>query len=217
MFFSPYSVDARLFEHQKQEFGREMVRSEIGASNEDIVILFSGKLIPRKAPLLLIQSLAKLPNSSKVILLLVGEGPLRAEIEAAGRAILGNRLHITGFVNQSQIGNYYAASDVFVLPSEYETWGLVVNEAMQFGLPIVVSSNVGCGRDLVTEGETGFVFEAGDADDLARCLAKFIDDPALAPRMSRNALARISKYSIDNTAAGIEQAVAAATKDKAQQ
>ena len=160
------------------------------------------------------QALAKLPDTSHVTMLMVGDGPLRSEVEAAGCAVLGDRLIVMGFVNQSQIGKYYSASDVFVLPSEFETWGLVVNEAMHFGLPPVISNNVGCRRDLITEGETGFSFVSHDADDLATNLAHFVNDPALARKMGRAAAERVSKYSIDNTAGGIVQAVRAVTESK---
>ncbi len=214
MFFSPYTVDAGLFSQEKEKCSRDAVRSELKIRDGQLVILSSGKLIPRKAPLLLIQAIAKLPDNSRVTLVLVGEGPLRAELEAAGREILGDRLVITGFVNQSQIGKYYSAADVFVLPSEFETWGLVVNEAMNFGLPVVVSSQVGCRKDLVVEGETGLSFEVGNATSLSQCLAQFLHDPELGPRMGRNAAEHISKYSIENAAAGIQQAVRAAIESK---
>lgn len=216
MFFSPYAVDAGLFEQQKQEFTRDAVRSELKIRDGQLVIVFSGKLIPRKAPMLLMQAIAKLPDASRVTVLMVGEGPLRAELDAAGRAILGDRLLVTGFVNQSQIGKYYSAADVFVLPSEFETWGLVVNEAMNFGLPVVVSSQVGCRRDLVIEGETGLSFEVGNAASLSRCLARFLSDPSLGPHMGRKAAAHIGQYSVDRSVSGIVEAVRAVGESKLQ-
>lgn len=215
MFFSPYCVDTELFTRERNKFARQEVRAELGIGSEQLVIAFSGKLIPRKAPILLLQAIAKLPDLSKITLIMVGEGPLRAQVESLGRAILGERFRVTGFVNQTQVGKYYAASDVFVLPSTYDTWGLVVNEAMIFGLPAVVSTNVGCRRDLVMEGETGYSFHNGDADDLARCLARFQADPQLASRMGHQAAKRVAQYSISNSGAGILQAIGAVT-DKGQ-
>jgi glycosyltransferase involved in cell wall biosynthesis len=72
-----------------------------------------------------------------------------------------------GFLNQSEISNAYLAADVLILPSESETWGLVVNEAMTCGLPSIVSNAVGCAPDLIEEGKTGFVFEPRNPKDLA--------------------------------------------------
>ena len=158
-----YAVDTALFEQQRGQFTRETVRSELGIPNDRFVILYSGKLIARKAPLLLMQALSQLPDISKVMVLMVGDGPMREEVESTGRALLGDRLMMAGFVNQSQIGKYYSAADLFVLPSQHETWGVVVNEAMEFGVPAVVTRKVGCRRDLVIEGETGLSFEVNDA------------------------------------------------------
>ena len=74
----------------------------------------------------------------------------------------------TGFVNQSELPALYAASDVFVLPSENEPWGLAVNEAMCASLPVVVSREVGCAPDLVRDGVNGYTPAAGDIAGLAR-------------------------------------------------
>jgi len=84
-------------------------------------------------------------------------------------------IHFVGFKNQTEISKYYAMSDIFVLPSDIgETWGLVVNEAMNFRLPVIVSDLVGCGSDLVKHGENGYIFKTGDIEELARYLGEFI-------------------------------------------
>jgi glycosyltransferase involved in cell wall biosynthesis len=103
-------------------------------------------------------------------LLIVGTGPLEPELRARSETA---RIPVTfaGFLNQTEIPAAYAAADCLVLPSDYgETWGLVVNEAMACGLPAIVSDRVGCGPDLVTNGETGFRFRFGNTEDLARRL-----------------------------------------------
>jgi glycosyltransferase involved in cell wall biosynthesis len=78
---------------------------------------------------------------------------------------------------------------------------------MQFGLPAVVSSKVGCHRDLVVEGRTGMVFEQGDAAALGRCLQRFCDQPTLAARLGENAHVHIAAYSTEASAAGIRRAL----------
>jgi glycosyltransferase involved in cell wall biosynthesis len=214
MFFSPYAVDTTHFEEQNNKLTRAGVRAALGIADDQFVILFSGKLIPRKAPRNLVQALSHLPDTSRITLILLGDGPERAELETAGRSILGDRLQITGFVNQSQIGKYYAAADLFVLPSQFETWGLVVNEAMQFGLPVIVSDRVGCRHDVVLEGITGFSFEVGNSAQLAERLQLFLADRRLGPRIGDAAALHIQKYSIKNAAAGIAEAVRYATQAK---
>jgi len=207
LFFAPYSVDTALFTAQQRLYERETCRAALGIQDEQLVILFSGKLIERKAPRVLIEAIRQMVSSTRVVLLMMGEGELRAEVEAMGRPLLGERLHLLGFVNQSALGRYYRAADVFVLPSHFETWGLVVNEAMQFGLPAIVSSKVGCRHDLIIEGETGLVFPQGDASALARCLQRFHDDPVLAKRLGANAVQHVSAYSTTRSADGVRRAL----------
>ena len=100
----------------------------------------------------------------------------------------------TGFVNQSELPALYAASDVFVLPSEDEPWGLAVNEAMCAGLPVVVSREVGCVPDLVRDGVNGYTPAAGDVDGLARALRRLIEDEDLRRRQGQASLARILQW-----------------------
>ena len=128
---------------------------------ETRVIAFAGKFIPKKRPLDLVKAFERLPQDRSWGLLLAGSGPLESACRAYVQSHGIESVVFAGFQNQGEIGRIYAAADCFVLPSDYgETWGLVVNEAMNFGLPIVVSDRVGCGRDLVREGENGFTFRS---------------------------------------------------------
>jgi glycosyltransferase involved in cell wall biosynthesis len=98
---------------------------------------------------------------------MVGEGELRKEME---QFIADNQLVqviLTGFVNQSQVSEYYAISDVFVMCSTIGKPGAVVNEAMNFGLPVVISDITGCSDDMVINGDNGYIFKTGDSDQLA--------------------------------------------------
>jgi len=207
LFFSPYCVDTSLFEAQRRAYSRAQIRAELQVADDQAVVLFSGKLIPRKAPLLLLEAVRGIPGIDNVVVLFVGDGPMRGEVEALAREVLGTRFRMVGFVNQSRIGQYYLASDLFVLPSLYETWGLVVNEAMQFGLPVVVGSNVRCHRDLVIEGETGFTFPNGDREALASRLEALLHDPMLAARMGESARSHVLGYTPELSARGIAEAV----------
>lgn len=207
MFFSPYSVDSALFEEQSQRFDRFACRRELGIAPGQLVLLFSGKFIPRKAPLFLLEAIARLPDREKLTLIMLGDGELRSEIETRAREILGRRAIIPGFVNQTQLGRYFRAADVLVLPSVYETWGLVVNEAMHFRLPAIASSGVGCAPDLIRDGETGKVFPVGDTKELADRLEAFLHAPELAQEMGAAAGEHIRRYSTEASATGITQAL----------
>ncbi len=201
-FFSPYSIDDRHFETLRRRWPRAAARRDLGLAEHDRVVLMSAKLIPRKAPLLLAEAVRRL-DDDRVVPIVLGDGPLRGEVEAALRNACGERFVMPGFVNQSRLGVYFAAADVFVLPSRFETWGLVVNEAMQFGLPVVVSSAVGCHRDLVIEGETGMVFPTGDAAALESRLRELVGDRERAARMGTRGRAHVARYSIQASVDGI--------------
>jgi len=136
----------------------------------------------------------------------LGDGDLRAALEAESRALHTVRAEFLGFKNQRELSPYYHAADVMVLPSQHsETWGLVVNEALMHGVPCVVSSAVGCGDDLIVPGRTGEVFEVGSRDSLVAALTRVGD---LVGRIDiRDACrAQVARYSVDRAACGIAQA-----------
>lgn len=212
VFDSPYSVDTELVDRQRLEFPRDEARRNLGIPAGAVAVLFTGKLIARKAPLLLLEAIRRLPSHDNVVLLLVGEGDQRSDVVEVATSALGERVRAPGFVNQGRIGQYYSAADVFVLPSLYDSWGLVVNEAMQFGLPAIVSDRVGCAPDLIVEGRTGFTFRSEDPQDLADRLALVLGDAELRKEMGRNAARHIGAYSTRASAEGVRRAVLSTAK-----
>ncbi len=208
IFFSPYAVDTALFEAQKNRYDRNEARNLLGIDEKEFVLLFSGKLIPRKAPLLLAKAIETIIDRENVTLIVLGEGQLRQPFEEKMRKLLGKRLHMAGFINQSQLGQYYRAADLFVHPAEFETWGLVVNEAMQFGLPVIVSDHAGCRRDLVIEGQTGSIFPANNTAALATKIESLLHNREQARGMGRQAEKHIAGYTTEAAARGIVQSLA---------
>jgi glycosyltransferase involved in cell wall biosynthesis len=202
-FFSPYSVDNALIERSKLSLGRERARAALGIPGDRCVLLLSGKLIPRKAPCAVLDALTKLQSIERVGLVVLGDGELRDEFETRARNMLGDRLIFPGFVNQSQLGPFFVASDVLIMPSLHETWGLVVNEAMHYGLPAIVSDQVGCHTDLIVPGRTGFVAPTGDVDSLARHIQSFLEDPEMGRQMGIAAESHIRRYTIQSSAQGV--------------
>jgi glycosyltransferase involved in cell wall biosynthesis len=124
-----------------------------------------------------------------------------------GTAALGSRFFFQGFVNQSQLGQYFLPADALVLPSTYEAWGLVVNEAMQFGLPVITSDHVNCHADLVIPGQTGFVFPAGNKIALAKAMQQLLDDRWKTIRMGENSRRHIQRYVTEASVRGIVEAL----------
>ncbi|OHE88805.1 MAG: hypothetical protein A3G75_03495 [Verrucomicrobia bacterium RIFCSPLOWO2_12_FULL_64_8] len=176
------------------------------------MILFSGKLVPRKQPGALLEAFLSLPRGAAT-LLLAGDGEAKASLEVRAAQAPDADVRFLPFANQSEMPARYLLGDLFVLPSRghSETWGLAVNEAMHLGVPCLVSDVVGCQRDLVTDGETGWVFRAGDQAQLVAKLREAL--AALAAdrdRIKEHVAQRIAGYTYEQTTAGLLQAVAAA-------
>lgn len=210
LFLARYSVDNAFFRKQAAVLApeRDAIRRSFGLRPDQPVVLFCGKLIPKKDPLLLLRAFATVRRAVPCSLLIAGDGPLRAEAEELVRREPVPDVLITGFLNQSELPRAYAAADVAVLPSaERETWGLVVNEAMNFGLPVVVSDRVGCAADLVHDGENGSVFPAGSADALAGALRRLVADLPRCRRWGERSRTIAGDYDLSVTADEIVRAV----------
>jgi glycosyltransferase involved in cell wall biosynthesis len=210
MFPARYAVDNSFFRSAAERLRpvAPELKAELGLRGDRPVVLFCGKLTPKKQPLVLADAFLRLQARVPCSLLLVGDGELRPQLER----VLGGRRDVVfaGFMNQTEIAKAYAASDVLVLPSAVEPWGLTVNEAMCFGLPIVVSDQVGCAEDLVRPGWNGFVVPYGDADALAGALETLALDSHLRGAFGARSLALIDHYSLESCADGIIEACLAA-------
>lgn len=204
VFDTPHCVDNDFFAglagpYQNLE-GRTVARARFGLARDDFVVLFVGKLDPCKRPLDMLQAVARLQPGCA--LLLVGAGPLEATCRQEAAA-LGVKVSWAGFLNQTQLGPAYGAADCLVLPSESETWGLVVNEAMATGLPCVVSDRVGCAPDLVSPGLTGEVFQRGDVSALAEALARVRAKTQRGHDWAPACRNQVAAYSIPRATAGL--------------
>ena len=217
LFMTPYCVDntrfATMADAARTDPGREAVSARFGLDAGATTFLFSGKLVEKKRPGDLVEAMRQLHQRgiTGIQLLLVGDGPLRAELE---RQAEGLPIRFAGFLNQSEIGTAYAASDCLLLPSDAgETWGLVVNEAMASGLPAIVSDQVGCAVDLIEPGVTGDVFPCGDVDALTEQLLRPGRNPASLEAMGRTARQRVMDgYNFDRVVAGVMAALGAVSE-----
>ena len=178
-FSAPYGVDNDWFSmpNGARAAARALVRSALGVSPDTIVFASSAKLIARKRPFDVIDAVAILRRRGvNAHALFIGDGEERLAMEQRAAGIgMADAVSIAGFVNQRELPSWYAAADALVLPSDSrETWGLVVNEAMAAGLPVVVSDAAGCSIDLVRNGENGFSYPCGDVSVLAERLGSIV-------------------------------------------
>lgn len=210
VFLTPYVVDTDFFREGARYVDRRGLRSEWGIPEDAAVALFVGKLVPWKRPADLLEAAARVKGLRVVF---AGDGSLRADLQSrASLPDLRGRVKFLGFVNQQALPQVYAASDILVLTSEYEAFGLAVNEAFACGLPAVVSEACGAAGDLVREGETGHVVPVGDIDALANRLRNLARDRDLRSAMGERARARISEWSLAQNLDGFVEACRVLTR-----
>ncbi|MDR7505920.1 MAG: glycosyltransferase family 4 protein [Armatimonadota bacterium] len=198
LFLTHYVVDNQFFAAGAAAADRIGVRRRWGLPEDAFVVLFVGKLVPWKRPADVLEAVARVPGAFVV---LAGEGPLRAALEArAAQPDLAGRIRFLGFVNQRALPEVYAAADVLVLPSEYEAFGLVVNEAFCCGLPAIVTEACGAAGDLVRDGETGYIVPVGDVDALADRLRRLAADPDLRRALGAAARSRMDEWGPEQNA-----------------
>ncbi|HKW57720.1 MAG TPA: glycosyltransferase family 4 protein [Candidatus Acidoferrum sp.] len=211
---TPYAVDNDWWMRKSAAVNRSAVRSSWGIRETDSVILFCGKLQPWKRPgdLLAAFALAQTPGAH---LFLAGEGPLREQLEAqAARLGVREQVRFLGFVNQSQLPALYTAADLMVMPSGYEAFAVVVNEAMCCGCPVAASNHVGAARDLVAPVRREFVYPCGDVSALASLLKDALADPQTLAALGRRAVAHVQTWSPESNIEATLEAVAAAVSRK---
>lgn len=167
---SPHCVDNAWFAAQASilQPRRLMLRQACGIDDRDFVVLFAGKLVDRKRPLEAVRAVAGLGRGA--VLMMAGDGPL-AEPTRREAERLGVRLIWRGFVNQSALPEAFAAADTLLVPSTWESWGLIVNEALASGLPCIVTSGVAAAPDLIDDGVSGFTIAVGDVPAMTSRLA----------------------------------------------
>jgi len=201
------TVDNDWWLAQANAVNREEARRSLGFQSQEKIILFCAKLQPWKRPMDLLRafSSAAIPNAK---LAFAGDGAQRAELEkeAAARKI-SDKVQFLGFVNQSQLPKLYKSADLMVIPSRYEPFGLVVNEAMLCSCPVIASDRVGAVRDLITHGETGYVYPCDDTNALAALLQSSLSDPSRLQSVRQNALQRIQTWTPQASADALVQAV----------
>ncbi len=216
IFPMPYAVDNDRFRRAADAVRPERARrkTELGIPADRPVAAMAARLIEAKAPDDLIAAwrlfTETLPPERRPFLVIIGEGPLRPMLEHAAAGI--DTIRFTGFRNQTELPAFYAMTDLLILPSHREPWGLVINEAMNAGCAILASDWVGAARDLVRDGVNGAVFPAGSVRALAEALQRLFADPGRLAEMGRQSLALIERWSFAEDIAGLKAALTATVR-----
>jgi glycosyltransferase involved in cell wall biosynthesis len=171
-------------------------------------ILFVGRLVPEKGIFDLLEAYAKLENGlrSDVGLVFAGDGVSRSELAEKAKHISPGTVCFPGFAQREDLAGLYALADVLVLPTHSDPWGLVVNEAMACGLPIIVSNVAGCSASLVENGWNGYIVAPKDVEKLREAISSVVRQPELRQQMSLRSLERIQNYSPEACANGLATA-----------
>jgi len=217
-FLMPYAVDNDYFQQRSHDASgrRQELQAELNLDPSRPVILFASKLQERKRCADLLEAYQRLAPAPGVephpYLVIVGDGEQRIALERAVKDTGYNSIRFCGFRNQSELPRFFDLCTVFVLPSRHEPWGLIVNEVMNAGRPVIVSDEVGSQRDLITPGIEGEVFPAGDIEALTAALKRTLATPAMAQQMGQRALERIRSWSFEEDVRGLRHALAVITK-----
>lgn len=214
IFDMPYAVDNDFFRKKSKscQEKRDELRASLGLAAGRPIILFASKFTGRKRALDLLEAFKTILNTMqpKPYLLFIGDGEMRHDLENRIKQLcLENDVLVLGFKNQGELPCYYDLCDVFVLPSLHEPWGLVINEAMNAGRAVIASDQVGSAYDLISQEKNGFIFKAGDIQELASALTKVLFDAAHCQKMGKASLDLISEWGFDRDIAGFKSAVAA--------
>ncbi len=218
LFAAPYCVDNERMQKAAANLkpNTDEIKRAFGIGEDSgPVILTVSRLVPNKQPLFLLEAFKQVRAKHKCTLLIVGSGELEAAMKNKVCTEKIPDVVFTGFLNQSEVPQAYICADIFTLvSSKHETWGLVVNEAMNFALPVVVSNKVGCGVDLVQPGKNGFLISAECVSDLVSALTMLMINPQLCQTFGADSFNRISAWNYDVTASGILRAVATSVGEK---
>lgn len=189
----PYVVDNNFFQKKISKNIKDELKKKYKIKSSTFVFLYSGKLIKKKNVEILIESFKELKIKNS-ILFIVGDG---SEMKTLKKKFTQKNIIFMGFVNQSKLVDLYNLSKIFILPSKYEPWGLSVNEAMNCKNALILSSNVGCGADLLKSNFNGFLFKNDSKRDLKMKILKIISNKKKLKMMMKNSKKIIDRWDIN--------------------
>lgn len=210
VFVGPSIVDNDFYIQQTSKLKpeKECQKRDLGI-NRNNVILYVGQLVDRKGLHILLAAYKsfkkEFPDSCLVI---VGDGPLKEPLNRACAEEQIDDVLFTGWVSENEKVMYFTIADVFILPTLEDVWGLVVNEAMCCGLPVITTNVAGCSRDLIVPGENGYIINPKNSDEILQALVNVFKDPSRSELMGRRSLEIIQNgFSVQNTVDGFLSAI----------
>jgi glycosyltransferase involved in cell wall biosynthesis len=201
IFPAPYFVDNKFFLFK---FNKKTLKKKLHFENKKIV-LFVGKLIKRKNPFEFLELSKLYKKNLDIHFIMIGDGFLKNKCSDFIKSNNLQNVSIVGFVNQKELREYYKISNLMILPSFYETWGLTINEAFASNTPVICTDNCGCSSDLVENGKTGFIYKSGDLDGLYKKTKLILNDKKLSSLMTKNIKKKIKNYSLNYTTESISK------------
>jgi glycosyltransferase involved in cell wall biosynthesis len=199
--YVPHAIDNERFAAD-QLAAASKIRTSLGISNDDILVLYSGKFSPKKNPKLLLTAFTQMQLKG-VHLLFVGAGILEQSLKTAEASLQAadqqSTIHFMSFQNQQHMPAIYQCCDLFCMPSSGpgETWGLAINEAMAAGKAILASSMVGSATDLI-DSSNGQIFQAGDLEDLKSKLSAMLTNKARLREMGQASTIKIKQWTFQH-------------------
>jgi glycosyltransferase involved in cell wall biosynthesis len=189
----------RLFSDSLQsQFKRDILR-RYAIPDSHVRILYLGRLEPHKGLSDLFEAFGRLKQQmDRVVLLIAGDGSMQEWVKQ--QASPSTSIYYLGRLSNEQVWEAYAVSDIFVLPSHFEPWGLVINEAMASGLPVIVTDQAGCIDDLVRHEGTGLVVPAESPQKLFEAMQALAADATARQRMGAHAKRLIADWTLENSA-----------------
>jgi glycosyltransferase involved in cell wall biosynthesis len=208
IFIAPNAVDTSLF--SRLGLAAKKHENQIRAAHDlpSRYFLYVGRLVKEKGIFDLLEAYCQLkPEIRKDVgLVFVGTGSQREELEKRASKVVVGSIQFLNFVQRDDLAAMYALAEVLIFPTHSDPWGLVVNEAMACGLPVITTNVAGCAADLVEHGWNGFVVERGNVADLASEMVRCAVDSTLRDTLGRRSRARIDEYSPAAWAQGVIEA-----------
>lgn len=185
----------------------QALRERIAQRKDDMppAFLFVGLLSEGKGIDLLLRAFRTVRREHpSATLTVVGDGPMREQLQSLAASLgVADAVVFPGAANIDQLAAHYLSASCLILPSRSEAWGLVVNEALSYGCPAIVSAHCGCAPDLIAEGKTGYVFSTNDAENLAAKMTQLVDDMRCTEKVAGDCIELMKNFTPQHAAAQI--------------
>ncbi len=198
IFHFPYGVNNEFFfeEIKKYEDKQLDIRKELGIGPKTKVITYAARFVEEKHPEHVVRAYEKIKSLPDTVVFMVGDGPMKSELEREAKEKGLDGIKFLGFKNQKELVRIYAVTDIFVRADSPHKgdWGATVNEAMACGLPVICTDTISSQADLIRRGENGFVYRLGDLDALAEFIKKLVIDSKFLESMKKKSIEIISNW-----------------------